>query len=198
MSDEVLKEWEEFLDPDVLRPKLILASIYIAAFEILKNSIIERLRDFYITGFDENDYTIMPEYKKILSKNRSPTYASLMWLKESGAITDDDIEKFNKAKDCRNLLAHEITRMLSEGLPEDFSKRFGDMVALLDKIERWWIVNVEIPTNPNLVSEVEEIDFDGIVPGPMMSLRMMVDVALGSNETANFYLNEFKKVFDSD
>jgi len=99
MSDENQAKWERFLDPEVLRPNLILASIFIAAFEILKNSIMERLRDFYVSGFDENGLIIIPEYKtEVLSKDKSPTYASLKWLKESEAINDDDIEKFNKTK----------------------------------------------------------------------------------------------------
>src|SRR5215207_2514976 len=98
MSDENQANWERFLDPEVLRPNLILASVYIAAFEVLKNSILERIREFYITGFDENGWIIMPEYKTdVLSKDKSPTYASLKWLKESEAIGDDDIEKFSKA-----------------------------------------------------------------------------------------------------
>lgn len=194
MDKDNQAKWERFLDPEVLRPNLILASIYIAAFEVLKNSIIERIRDFYISGFDENGWIIMPEYKeKVLSKDKSPTYASLKWLKESEAIGDEDIEKFNAIKEYRNLLAHEITRMLMEGLPSDFADRFNDMVALLDKIERWWIVNVEIPTNPDFDGKYDEIDENGIIPGPILSLRMMIDVALGSDEKAKFYINEFKK-----
>ena len=194
MDKDAQAKWERFLDPEVLRPNLILASVYIAAFEILKNSIVERLRDLYVTGFDENGWIIMPAYKDdVLTKDKSPTYASLKWLKESQAINDDDIEKFNKVKECRNLLAHEITKMLMDGLPHNFSERFNDMVALLDKIERWWIINVEIPTDPDLVDKADEIEENGIVPGPIMSLRMMIDVALGSNETANYYINEFKK-----
>jgi len=197
MDKDNQAKWERFLDPEVLRPNLILASVYIAAFEVLKNSVVERIREFYITGFDQNGWIVMPEYKTdVLSKDKSPTYASLKWLKESEVIDNADIEKFNKAKECRNILAHDITKMLMEGLPSDFTERFGDMTALLDKIEKWWIVNVEIPTNPDLMDKVDEIDFDGIVPGPIMSLRMMVDVALGSNETANFYINEFKKNLD--
>ena len=194
MDNENQAKWERFLDPGVLRPNLVLASLYIAAFEVLKNSIIERLRDFYVSGFDQKGMIISPEYKEeVLSKDKSPTYASLKWLKRSDAINDDDIEKFNKIKEFRNFLAHEITKMLMEGLPTDFPERFNDMVALLDKIERWWIVNVEIPTNPDFDGRYEEIDESGIIPGPILSLRMMVDVALGSDEEANFYINEFKK-----
>src|SRR5215211_8958883 len=116
MDNDNQAKWERFLDPEVLRPNLILASIYIAAFEILKNSIIDRLRFFYVSGFDQNGDIILPEYKdEVLAKDRSLTYASLKWLREAKAITDDDIEKFTKAKECRNLLAHEITKMLMEG-----------------------------------------------------------------------------------
>ncbi|MFH2103866.1 MAG: hypothetical protein ABIJ39_10985 [Chloroflexota bacterium] len=194
MNEDIQAEWERFLDPKELRPNLIMASLYIAAFEILKNSIIERIRDFYITGFDENGWIIDPEYtRQVLSKDKSPTYASLKWLLESQAIDEVDIEKFNKVKECRNLLAHEITKFLAKGLPPEFPGCFNDMVALLDKIERWWIVNVEIPTNPDLAGKADEIDESGIVPGPIMSLRLMVNVALGSEETANSLLNEFKK-----
>jgi hypothetical protein len=194
MDNDNKAKWERFLDPGVLRPNLILASLFIAAFEVLKNSIIEGLQDFYVSGFDENGWIISPEYQdEVLSKDKSPTYASLKWLKASDAINDDDIEKFNKIKACRNRLAHEITKMLMEGLPTDFAERFNDMTALLDKIERWWIVNVEIPTNPEFDGKYEEIDESGIIPGPILSLRMMVDVALGSDEKANFYINEFKK-----
>jgi hypothetical protein len=196
MDKDNQAKWERFLDPEVLRPNLILASIYIAAFEVLKNSIIERIRDFYVSGFDENGWIVLPEYKDtVLSKDKSPTYASLKWLKESEAINDDDIQKFNKIKEHRNLLAHEITKMMMEGLPSEFTERFNDMVALLDKIERWWIINIEIPTNPDFDGKHDEIDESGIVPGPIMSLRMMIDVALGSDETANYYINEFKKNF---
>jgi hypothetical protein len=194
MDEDFQAEWERFLNPKELRPNLILASLYIAAFEILKKSIIERIRDFYITGFDENGWIIAPEYlQQVLSKDKSTTYASLKWLLESQAINDDDIEKFNKVKECRNLLVHEITKFLSKGLPPEFPICFNSMVTLLDKIERWWIINVEIPLNSDLAEKAEGIDENGIVPGPILSLRLMVNVALGSDENANDYLNEFKK-----
>jgi hypothetical protein len=193
MSENIQAEWERFLDPKELRPNLILASLYIAAFEILKNSIIDRIRDFYTRGFDENGWIIAPEYKEQVLSKGSVIFASLEWLKESQAINDDDIEKFKKAKECRNLLAHEITKFLAKGLPPEFPERFNDMITLVGKIERWWIVNVEIPTDPDLAEKAGEIDESGIVPGPIMSLRMMIDVALGSDETANYYINGFKK-----
>jgi len=163
LDDKVNKSWENFLNPEVLRPNLIIASIYIAAFELLKNTIIDRIRGFYTMGFDGNGRRIDPEYQsEVLSKSRSPVYASLEWLKEAKAIQENDIDIFESAKKHRNDLAHAIMGMLAEGLPSDLSARFSEMVSLIDKIERWWIVNVEIPTNPEF--DGEHIDESGIVP----------------------------------
>ena len=194
MSKESWEKWGRFLTPEVLRTNLIMASVYIAAFEVLKNTIIERIRDFYIMGYDGKDWIVDPEYKEgVLTRNHSPVYASLDWLKEVRAITDSHITVFTRVKEYRNMLAHELTKMLMDGLPDDFSECFAEMVALLDKIEKWWIVNVEMPTNPDFAGREDEIDEEGIIPGPIISLRMMLDAALGSDEAAYFYIREFKK-----
>jgi len=175
---------EHFLDPEILKTNLIQASLYIVAFEILKDSVIEQIQNFY---------TALPaEYKEeVLSRNKSKVYASLQWLEKSETITNKDIERFNKIKKCRNSLAHEIHEMLIEGFPPDFMENFVDMVALLDKIEKWWIVNVDIPSNSDFDDKI--VNESEIVPGPVSTLQMMLDIALGSNGTANFYINEFKK-----
>ena len=192
--DDSHETWRRFLNPKVLRPNLILASIYIATYEILKDSIIRRIKEFYVTGFDQVGDIIDPDYQtKVLSRNKSILYASLEWLKDSNVITDNDVALFTQVKQRRNDIAHEISHMLSEGLPSDFPERFSDMVSLLTKIEKWWIINYEIPLNPDLV-DVEIIE-DEIVPGPIAGLRMMIDVALGSEEEANYYYNEFIKDF---
>ena len=53
--------WERFLDPDVLRQSLFLATMFTTAFEILKNSIVDRVRDFYADGFDKNGPSVGAE-----------------------------------------------------------------------------------------------------------------------------------------
>jgi hypothetical protein len=84
--------WESFLNPETLRPNLIAASIYISTFEILKTTIVDRIKDFFTNGFDENGWRVSPEYQcDVLSKNRSAVYASLAWLNERDAIDDSDL-----------------------------------------------------------------------------------------------------------
>jgi hypothetical protein len=172
--------------------QLIIASVYIAAFELLSESIVEQIRDFFCLGFDDGGVQTDPKYQTdVLSRNRSPVYASLQWLQELGAIDDGDIALFGQAKKCRNTIAHEMTRLMAEGLPSDWPDRFQDIVSLLDKIEKWWIINVEIPTNP--VFDGKDIDQSEIIPGRIAGLRMILDIALGSEKESTFYFDEFNK-----
>lgn len=109
MKTEIERTWEDFLDPAVLRPRIICACVYIAAFESLKESIASRIRNFYWIGFDECGDKTDPNYEtEVLSRNRSPLFASLDWLKERKAIDEADIECFRCVKVCRNVLVHEL------------------------------------------------------------------------------------------
>ena len=184
--------WDGLLDPDVLRPNLIAASVYIAAFQMLKDGIVQRIKVFFTNGFDENGWRVEPEYQtEVLSRNPSPVYASLDWLKEIGALNDEDLAAFARVKNMRNDLSHTLATMVTQGMPGDFTERFAEMAALLDKVERWWIVNVEIPTDPDL--NPDEIDVSAIIPGPVMGLRVLIDVALGSQEESKQYLEAVRK-----
>lgn len=193
MEPKVRQSWEEFLNPEVTRLRLIAASTYIAGFEVLKDFIVDRTRSFFSTGFDESRDKIDPKYQSdVLARNRSPVYASLAWLKEMQAINGGDVAVFDRVKACRNTLAHRLLSTLSsEGLPPDFDHCFGDMVALLRKIEVWWITKVEIPTNPDF--DGREVDEGGIVPGPIMGMQLLMDIALGDEERSRFYYDDFRK-----
>lgn len=182
---------EDFLNPEIVRPKLIVASIFIAAFEVLKSTIVERLKSFYTLGGSCSEDR--PKYKsEVLSRSRSPVYASLDWLKESHAIDENDVATFERVKKCRNDFAHAIAEMLMGGFPPDFAVRFSEMITLLDKIEKWWIVNVDMSTDPQF--DGEQVDESNIIPGPIMALRVLMDVALGSEEDARKHLDEFRRL----
>jgi len=192
MDEAIEKTWERFLNPEMLRTNLIVASLFITSFEMLKDSIIGRIKNFFINGFNDDGWIISDEYKtKVLALNKSPLYASLEWLKNNDVIDDHDIQRFNDIKKCRNEISHEIDKFISEGIKNDPLPLFGQMTDLLYKIEKWWILNVEIPTNPDF--DNQEIDEQGIMPGKIITLRLLSDIALGSEEESKFYYNEFIK-----
>ena len=174
-------QWERFLDPDVVRPSLFLATMFITAFEILKNSIVDDVRGFYTNGFDGNGLIVGDAYKsQVLAKNKSPIHASLQWLRENDAISDEDLITFEKLKITRNQLAHQLFAVVIGQAESAHEAQFADLVALLRKIGVWWVINVEIQTNPDF--DGQEIDEAGIVPGAILSLQILIEVASGNTE----------------
>jgi hypothetical protein len=193
MKEKTLLAWEQFLNPDVLRQNLILASIYIAYYEILKDSIVDRPKEFFATQWTKDGPKVSEKYKReILIRNKSPLYASLSWLKESGVIDSSDLERFERIRYCRNELAHELKDLITKGIELRYLEAFRDLIDLLNKVEVWWIVNVEIPTDETFSDK--EIDESRIVPGPILMLQVILDVALGDEERSKFYYQEFTKL----
>ena len=188
-------QWEEFLSPEILKDKIISASMTLIAYELLKDSIIERIKDFYSNGFNQNGPIVDEEYQEqVVGLNKSILYASLDWLKSHEVITEDDLLKFEKAKKARNSLAHELSLLVSKGIDVDVGESFDTIFFLLRKIEVWWIVNVELATNPDY--NEEEVDVDGIIPGPILSIQMMLLVLSGNQELLKTYRSASRKNAD--
>lgn len=190
MQDHIQKSWERFLHPEVLKKNIITASIFLMAFEMLKTSIIKKIEGFFTRGFDEKGMIVSPEYKeKVLSLNRNMLYASLKWLQDMGAIDQNDLERFEKIKKCRNELTHEMLKFTCEEVEHDVEALFGEMFSLLKKIEIWWFKNLEMEINPEVYPP--DLDLDQVIPGPVWSLQMIIDIALGPEEKAFEYYNGF-------
>lgn len=175
------ERWERFLDPEIVKPSLLMATMFISTFEILKDSIVDRIRDFYLVSWSDEGRTVSPEYAlEVLARNKSAVYASLNWLLEQQAIDESDLATFEQLKKTRNVLAHKLFDVVTGQAVSNHEKQFSVLVELLRKIEVWWVVNVEIPTNPDYADE--EIDEAGIIPGPVLSIQMLLQVASGSTE----------------
>ncbi|MFD3282727.1 hypothetical protein ACE41O_06305 [Alteromonas macleodii] len=192
MDDKVRASWEKVLNPETLKTNIITASIFSMAFEMLKDSIIRKIRAFYVDGLDPDCDELNEDYKlKVLSLNKSVLYASLQWLKNINAIDESDIEKFDHIKRCRNTLAHEMLRYASSGVDFKVGDVFDDMVNLLRKIEIWWFENFDLSIAPELYPE--NIDPKSVIPGPVWSLQMLINIALGPEDEAKKYYEQFLK-----
>ena len=195
--DDVHESWQEFLNPEALKSKLIFASLYITAYEILKDIIIERIEFFYSSVFREGKFRVDPEYKtEVLSldaKNppdrKNKLNASLLWLKEMSAIDDKDIELFYLIRESRNELAHEMAELVAKSIDAKYPERFSDMITLLNKIEVWWAINFDLAIDPDIM--VSEINEDDISPGIIISLRLMYEIALGNDDESWCHYKRF-------
>lgn len=180
------EQWEKLLTPAVMQERLVSASLFVTAYELLKDSILGRLRSFYMVGFDTDGDAIDEKYETaVLSRNKSPLYASLGWLVENGVIDQDDLQSFERLKSTRNALAHELSSLVIGGADFQIVEKFQELLALLRKIEVWWVVNFEIPVNADF--DGKEIDEEGIVPGPLLMIQMMLEVLSGNEELLKHY-----------
>ena len=187
LSDRVMDDYtmklKGFLNPEQLQPNLIVASVFIAVYENLKFSIVDNLRYFYFSGFDDGK-KLFDNYEKqvlskVVSKENRQMKATLLWLVEAGAIAEKDREKFKELTNMRNLLSHDMTKMLFEGFPNNIYELYIDMIELFEKITKWWIAEIELPTNPDITSkQYDSIDLDGVTSVNLEFIRIMTDIAL--------------------
>ncbi|RUT43272.1 DUF4145 domain-containing protein [Paenibacillus anaericanus] len=185
--------WTSFLNPEILKANLIKASLYIAAFEMLKDSIIDHPKTLFTDGFNEEGWIVDENYKlKVLSRNKSPLYASLDWFKEMETIKQADIEVFNSLKEYRNKLSHEMASSIFKGFDEEeFTKLFSELIILYEQIEKWWVINFELAIDPEI--NIENVD--DVYPGSILMLKLMLDVALSGEEESWKYYNEYMNGF---
>lgn len=197
MPDNNNEKWLRFLDPENLKDNLIFSSLYIATYESFKDYVIEEVKFFFNTGFTNGKYIFSDSYKSdVLSKDRSLVKATLLWLKEFGAIEDRNIEIFDELRKYRNKLSHELMNLLFEGLPEELPEKFIELIRLRVKIEKWWILNIEVPTNPDFDTHIEISDKD-ITTSSQVFNQIILDMLSGDEKKASFYQNEIKKHFTS-
>lgn len=174
-----------------IRSFLITASLYITAFELLKDSIAKRIEDFFLVGTKcrnhdrqkEYDEEMRPYREKHKDKKDKKTYASLDWLIHVRAISEADIQKYDDVRSFRNEIAHEMLNFMSVKTAENLEKmnqHFITMLELLRKIETYWILNVEIPCNPDF--DGKEISAEDVFPGPSLAMEMLMKEAFAQSE----------------
>ncbi len=186
------KLWEKFLNPETLKNNLIAISLFVTAFEMFKDRVIEKPEGFFTNGFSEGSLIVDEQYKTdVLALSKSKIYASLLWLKKMGAIEQTDIAIFDAIRKHRNEVAHEPMEFLANAKRNFDSSKFRDLITLLEKIEKWWFVNFELSIDPDILPE--GANPDEVISGPIWSLQLMLDIALGNEPQEGFYYKAFKE-----
>lgn len=189
---DVDDSWRKFLNPETLRGNLIIIGLFTSAFEIFREAVVSKPKEFFSNGFDENGPILDEQYKtEVRSKSNRELTASLLWFQEMGAITSQDIDDYHSVRQHRNVVTHEIVRFVSDTASNFDPEMFQRLVALLDKIEKWWFENFEMGINPDL--DPESIDVENVIPGPIWSLRLMLDIALGNEPEEGYYYEQYQK-----
>lgn len=187
------EQWRNIFDRDKLKDTVNIIALYITVYELLEDRIVTYPKDFYtIVEFDEEakrNYKehVLSLYDKkacpgINTKNEA-LIASLVWFITGGAIDENDINVFAESRNLRNTLVHEMMATITEG-GEKLIKQFVLMYNLFRKIEKWWILEVEVPISgqfPNLSEE----DKNGVMSGYMVVLDAIIDI-LANDSNKNY------------
>jgi hypothetical protein len=152
-AQDTTASWLKLLNPDSLKKSLIQTSLYITCWEMLKEAIIDQPRGFYSHEWKDGDMVPSPRYAtEVLSLDRNVLMASAVWFKERDAISDSDIQTIRDLRSHRNEIAHELPKFIASTDSNVQLNFLNAILYLTQKIDKWWIQNIEIPTNP---------DFDG-------------------------------------
>jgi len=179
MDEEHARTLLHLLSKDVLKSNLAKAGLFALAYELLKDSIIERPKDFFTMCGVRNDGTYT---KEVLSKHPNRLIASCRWFQENGAITADEVAEVIEFREHRNYIAHELPNVLLGARSHIQEAKLVRLFEILCKIDRWWISEVEIPTNPDF--DGKEVRASEIRSGSMEFISYLISVVYDLEDTA--------------
>lgn len=192
-----MDNWANILDENIIKTNVNFAALFVMNYECLKDYIISQVKGFYCDDrYFENGEAIYIEteaYKQeVRTLDKQLENASLKWFMESEAITQEDFDNYQKIRKRRNEITHELLKNLNIGFTEDDIKLFVTLTNLYEKIDRWWINEIEIPTSADEIPE--DYDRDGVCGGQAIVLSIINDIVLGNGgEKYKNILNELLK-----
>ena len=161
----------------------------------MHQALIEHLQGFFSDGFDGNGPILGDNYRsKVLSLHEMPFMASAIWFRDSGALTDEDLDRVREIRQHRNFVAHHIPEILGSIDSEVRSDLLRSIAEIVRKIDIWWIREVEIPTNPDFDATGQgAIDLDTAFSMRMAVLDLLLQVADGNDETLRDLYERFRQ-----
>lgn len=198
----LVDNWKNILNEDILKTNINFVAIFVMNYECLKEFVIERIRDFYSEKYHMDDDRIICEessaYKeKVRTLDKNIENASLKWFIYAGAISQEDYDKYQNIRRRRNDITHELLKNLNIGFGKEDTQLFEDMLRIYNKLDKWWINEIEIPTSVDDIQE--DYDRDGVCGGQALVLSIINEIVFGNaGDKYKELLNELMKSGMSD
>lgn len=162
----------KFLDKDLIRLNLILSSLFLFCFEVLKYSIVEDVKDYLMEVFEFEEARkeitslemLLDEMehrqervaaaceKRLKDLDRNRWRASCLLLKEIGVISERDLDDLDEIRKDRNEIAHELPQLLIDEHLDVNLWHLSRMREILGKLEEWQI-SMEVSVRPELAGK---------------------------------------------
>lgn len=192
-----LDNWNNILNEDVLKFNINFAALFVLNFECLKDYIITQPRTFYSDVLIKDGELCCEEteeYKKeVRSLEKNIENASLRWFMNTDAITEEDYNLYQELRERRNDITHELLKNLNNGFNETDAKLYVKLLELYQKIDKWWINEIEIPISGEVLPD--EYDSEQVLGGQAIILSIINDIIFDNNkERYKNLLDELKKL----
>jgi hypothetical protein len=197
--------WARFLDPEWLRPALTWMSLFLFAYQMLEDILINRIKELYL---DHNHYFTpsvkghkkirKDEYKREVKalarkgKSSGTLDGSIIWHRNREILDDKDVEIIDGLTKCRFSIAHKISSFIDEGDQYNLQSQFQKVLTLIDKIEKWWVLNYEL-TIIDTDFDLEDVNEESIYVGSTIGLKILHLVALGDQDQSHRLYNQYIK-----
>lgn len=170
--------WEKLFDAETLQTNLLLASLYLTAYELLKTALVDRPRSFFTLGLiDEDEKSVFSkEYNDVKRLHKDPLMAACLWLNQLEALSDENISEIRLIRQHRNQIAHELPNFLFDPELEINVGHLLSIRCLLRKVGIWWARNVDMLTNPEF--DNAEVSDEDIHPLNVLLLDEIIRLAL--------------------
>lgn len=190
ISPDTLIRAAILLDRETLRDKMSIVSFYVTVYECFKAQIVSDIQSVFSMPIPESvfseegiRYEKSKEYEKtILSmvvgedkKGKSITgwqdrlKASMLWLKNEGAIDEKDFDAFLDIRTLRNKYVHNMAQYVFDGIDITDYEKLKTLIDLYKKIEVWFIKNIEIHRSWTS-EELPDIKDDSEISSPLISV----------------------------
>lgn len=189
-----MDNWCNILDEGILKYNVSFASMFVLNYECLKEYVIGQIREFYSENIHfEDDKMVCEEslsYKReVRTLDKNIENASLKWFIKENVITHEEYEIYQKIRQRRNDITHELLKNLNKGFNEQDVKLFSSLLDMYRKIDKWWINEIEIPISGNEIPD--DYDMENVCGGQAIVLSIINNIVLG-NEGA-----KYKEVLES-
>lgn len=176
-----MDELQNLFDEHILKRNIEFAALFVLNYESLKEYVVDQVRGFYVESIvfngDELRYKESDEYKKqVRNLDTQIDTASMKWFMNAGAITEQELDLYYVCRKRRNDITHELLKNLYSGFHENDVALFRSMVHLYQKLDNWWINEIEIPTSADNIPA--DYNRDQVFGGQAFVLSAINDIIL--------------------
>jgi hypothetical protein len=164
------------LAPESMTRTLVRAGAFLSAYELIRLQVVDGVRDFYWTGHENNGKKVLgPDYETdVRARDKSLYRASVSWLVESDAITQEQAQTLEKVHEHRHEIAHELPKILIDPDFDINASLLIDAALALRSLDVFWgRISMEIDPRWDR-AEVTDRDIWG---GPSLLMGSLIEIA---------------------